>query len=146
MFAGRCGLSAPWWWSWSEWQDLNLRPPRPERGGESSVLDVVCCCASIFQFKGHAASSRKLAYPKASSEGIRIFSFAACICYQPEHRLGKAGALPSEQLPNKLHGFSTDLIVAFAFRSVLKCSDRAGDSDQKPRPIGIFWCCRSGLN
>jgi hypothetical protein len=19
-------------WSWSEWQDLNLRPPRPERG------------------------------------------------------------------------------------------------------------------
>jgi hypothetical protein len=21
------------WDSWSEWQDLNLRPPRPERGG-----------------------------------------------------------------------------------------------------------------
>jgi hypothetical protein len=21
--------------SWSEWQDLNLRPPRPECGGES---------------------------------------------------------------------------------------------------------------
>ena len=21
---------------WSEWQDLNLRPPRPERGGEGS--------------------------------------------------------------------------------------------------------------
>jgi hypothetical protein len=21
------------WENWSEWQDLNLRPPRPERGG-----------------------------------------------------------------------------------------------------------------
>ena len=23
--------------SWSEWQDLNLRPPRPERDGESPM-------------------------------------------------------------------------------------------------------------
>jgi hypothetical protein len=26
---------------WSEWQDLNLRPPRPERGSFSSQLDLL---------------------------------------------------------------------------------------------------------
>src|SRR5262245_25546461 len=26
---------------WSEWQDLNLRPPRPERGGTSAVTRAV---------------------------------------------------------------------------------------------------------
>ena len=26
---------------WSEWQDLNLRPPRPERGGRSIISGAV---------------------------------------------------------------------------------------------------------
>src|ERR1700750_152278 len=31
-FSDSCASSASWVRSWSEWQDLNLRPPRPERG------------------------------------------------------------------------------------------------------------------
>ena len=27
--------------SWSEWQDLNLRPPRPERGGTDILLLLI---------------------------------------------------------------------------------------------------------
>jgi hypothetical protein len=27
-------------WSWSEWQDLNLRPPRPERGALPATEDL----------------------------------------------------------------------------------------------------------
>src|SRR5215213_4926061 len=31
-FADSFGKLPPPWEGWSEWQDLNLRPPRPERG------------------------------------------------------------------------------------------------------------------
>jgi hypothetical protein len=34
----------------------------------------------------------------------------------------------SEQLPNKLHGFSTDAMVVFAFRSVLNSTEEDSES------------------
>jgi hypothetical protein len=34
MVAGVVWISAKYW---SEWQDLNLRPPRPERGALSDI-------------------------------------------------------------------------------------------------------------
>src|SRR3974377_552832 len=89
-----CGKSAPWEWSWSEWQDLNLRPPRPERG---ALPD----CATLRLEAGLITSAplnASLRKAMTAQPGTRVLKAARAAIEAAARCLGAGGlvAFPTE--------------------------------------------------
>src|SRR5262249_39987620 len=58
---------------WSEWQDLNLRPPRPERGNFSPQLDLLSPAYKLHR-RPQLAQQGGGASPSKSRRNARYFS------------------------------------------------------------------------